>query len=131
MKKAILRAILHALPRVIEMAARTNDEIAQHLSSRNGIVQLSLKDGSVSLYIVFTDGHLEWSSGVHPDPDVRILFKTPDVALKFLKINPDPGDVVHFLKNFQVELIGKACEDLSKAKDAKVEIFSGCTQLVK
>lgn len=31
----------------------------------------------------------------------------------------------------QIELIGKACEDLSKAKDAKVEIFSGCTQIIK
>lgn len=49
----------------------------------------------------------------------------------------DPNDTCatspcwDFKGETQVELIGKACEDLSKAKDAKVEIFSGCTQLVK
>ena len=31
----------------------------------------------------------------------------------------------------QIELIGKACADLSKAKDAKVEIYFGCITLVK
>jgi len=36
-----------------------------------------------------------------------------------------------FKGDTQIELIGKACEDLSKAKQAKVEIYSGCTQIIK
>lgn len=49
----------------------------------------------------------------------------------------DPNDACatspcwDFKGDNQIELIGKACEDLSKSKDAKVEIFSGCTQIVK
>lgn len=49
----------------------------------------------------------------------------------------DPNDTCatspcwDFKGDKQIELIGKACEDLSKAKQAKVEIFSGCTQIVK
>lgn len=106
MKKTILKGILHALPRVVGAAARISSEVDQHLRKGNGVVQLSLKDGSISQYIIFTDGKIETSAGVHPAPDVKLTFKTPEAALRFLRINPDQAEIVHFLKNFQVELTG-------------------------
>ena len=45
-------------------------------------------------------------SGLHKNPDVNIVFKDADIALRFMNPNPDRGDIVHFIKNFQVEMIG-------------------------
>ena len=72
MKKAILKTILVSLPQVLKVAGKTNKDFNDHLCAASGVVQLSLKDGSVAQYIIFSNGKVTTSSGIHPNPDVKI-----------------------------------------------------------
>ncbi|MEZ4223556.1 MAG: hypothetical protein R3B13_21590 [Polyangiaceae bacterium] len=62
---------------------------------------------------------------------------TTDGNLETLKKRSNPGDSCStdgcwdYDSTDQVILIGKACEDVKKAKDAKVEILVGCETIVK
>ena len=62
---------------------------------------------------------------------------TTDGKQVTLKKRSNPGDSCtndgcwDYDANDQVVLIGKACDDVKKAKDAKVEILVGCTTVVK
>jgi hypothetical protein len=106
MGKTKLRLILAALPKAMAVARRINSSFAAHLNQGSGIIQVRLKDNSVARYFDIRDGRIRSGSGLHEKPDVDIAFLNLGVALRFLKPNADRGDVIHFIKNFQVEMNG-------------------------
>ncbi|MGD9810852.1 MAG: molybdopterin-dependent oxidoreductase [Sphingobium sp.] len=106
MRKAKLKLILAALPRIMGVARRMNPAFARHLKSGNGIVQVRLKDNSVARHYIFRDGTISTAAGLHPEPDVDIAFHDPGVALRFLKPDAERSDIIHFIKNYLVEMNG-------------------------
>ncbi|HRH88737.1 MAG TPA: hypothetical protein PLO41_17965 [Rubrivivax sp.] len=56
MKKLMLAAILKALPAVITAAARLNADVRRRLRSRDLILQIRLRDGSVARQLLFKGG---------------------------------------------------------------------------
>lgn len=105
-EKTKLSVILASLPRVMKVARRINAAFRQHLEAGSGIIQVRLKDNSVARHYILRDGRIDTAKGLHADPDLDIAFVDAGVALRFLHPNPDQGDIVHFIKNYQVEMVG-------------------------
>jgi trimethylamine-N-oxide reductase (cytochrome c) len=112
MKRLVFSSILRALPVVIRRAARKHKVVRDKLAQRNLVVQIQLKDASIIRHFAFRDGAVKGHSGSHAKPDAVMSFKDVDVALDFLKPNPDLLVVIDALKNFKVTAVGRD-EDLT------------------
>ena len=106
MQKVKLKLILAALPRIMAVARRINPAFEKHLQSGGGIIQVRLKDNSVARHYIFRDGRISTAAGLHPGPDVDIAFHDAGIALRFLKPNAKRSDIIHFIKNYLVEMNG-------------------------
>lgn len=122
MQKAALSLILAALPRIMAVARKINPAFEAQLRRGGGIIQVRLKDNSVARHYIIHDGKIGTASGLHEKPDVDIAFHDPGVALRFLKPNAKRSDIVHFLKNFLVEMNGD---------DATALWFSGLVNIMQ
>ncbi len=107
MKKIALRAVLSALPMFVTRAGRKNKSVRDRLRSRNAVVQIQLRDGSVARHYVFKGGKVVGRAGRHPKPDATMIFVSASVALKILKSNPDYGEVIAAAKNFKMTTEGR------------------------
>ncbi len=106
MKKKMLSLLLVALPKGMRLVAKINPAFREHLCRSNATVQVRLTDNSAAHYFTIEDGKIRDGRGLHPKADVDVAFLNAGVALSFLKPSPDPADVVHFVKNYQVEMSG-------------------------
>ena len=106
MKRLVFKAILLALAPVLNKMAKTRPAFRAFLSRHDAIVQIQLKDGSAGRYFEFRGGKVKSTSGLHPRPTVRMVFKDLTTALTMMKPNPDMGAVVHAAKNFKVMVMG-------------------------
>ena len=94
------------LPIAMRAARTINNSFRKHFSAKNAIVQIRLKDNSVAHHYIFQKTNMRSCRGLNKTPDVNIVFKDADIALRFMNPNPNQGDIVHFIKNFQVQMIG-------------------------
>ncbi|MFC3052869.1 molybdopterin-dependent oxidoreductase [Kordiimonas pumila] len=106
MKKKLLSLIIKALPQVMKAVKLTNTSFREHVQQRDAVIQVRLKDNSVAHHFIFQNGHISSGRGLHASPDVDVAFLNASVALKFLKPVPDQADIIHFVKNYQVEMSG-------------------------
>lgn len=107
MKKTILRTVLRALPTVITAAAKLDAGVRRKLQSRDLILQLRLRDGSVARHLIFRGGKVKGVAGLHPKPDATLGFRDADVALDILNLAPDPVTVIDALKTYKATAIGE------------------------
>src|SRR5579871_5041483 len=101
MRVALLRAVLLALPTVIRRAARRHLGVRAKLRQEHCVIQLRLKDNSVSRHLTFADGKVRAAWGVHEAADAEMVFASVDTALAMLKPDPDYAVVIDALKNFK------------------------------
>src|SRR3984893_15150542 len=101
MKRAVLRAVLLALPLIIRSAARRHAMVRRTLSKGHCVIQLRLRDSSVSRSLTFHNGTVRAAWGVHSKPDAEMVFASVATALAMLKPNPDYAVVIDALKNFK------------------------------
>jgi hypothetical protein len=106
MKRAVFRAILFALKPLLERAARKHSSFRIMLRQHNIVAQIQLKDGSLARHFIIADGRVKSRGGLHPRPDVAMVFKDVDTALVLMNPNPKMNDVVHAAKNFKVQVMG-------------------------
>jgi len=106
MKKAIFKTVMFGLAHALRHTAKKNKGFFRELSKHNCVAQIKLKDDSIGRYYTINNGKVRSSKGIHSNPDVSIVFKDIDVALTFMKPNPDFGEVVHAAKNFQALTMG-------------------------
>lgn len=102
MKKIVLRTILFALPRVLNLTAWKQPNFRQRLKQRNCTAFIGLLDGSIGLTLEIKGGKVRARNAKSVEPDVSMLFRDIPTALKFLMPNPDQGDIIHAAKNFKV-----------------------------
>src|ERR1035437_5156734 len=109
MKRVVLKITLAVLPRVISLTARKSASFREFMAQRNCIAQFQLKDGSIGYHYEFRNGKLRSRAGLHPRPDVALIFKDLATALAFLKApgKQDMGQIVHAAKNFRVIIAGR------------------------
>jgi hypothetical protein len=105
-KRAILRVILFALAPGLTVLSLIYPALRAMLRRHDAITQIQLKDGSIGRHFIVRGGRVRAVSGLHPKPDVVMMFKNVDTALMMMKPNPDMGEVVHAAKNFMVQVGG-------------------------
>lgn len=101
-----LKAVLSALPGAIRVASRILAPVKAHLEGANYVMQLRLRDRSVSRIIKFRDGRVSASWGLHPEPDAELIFMNAAIGAKMLNPNADYAFVIDALKNFKVTQSG-------------------------
>jgi trimethylamine-N-oxide reductase (cytochrome c) len=106
MKRLVLRTILLALGPMLDRAARSRPAFRVFARRHDAVVQVQLKDGSLGRWFEVRAGRIRSHAGIHPQPDVRMMFKDIATALAMMKPNADMGDVVHAAKNFKVMVVG-------------------------
>jgi len=106
MKRTVLKTILLSVPYVLRRTARRYPEFRKTMQRHDCIVQIRLKDGSIGRYYTFHGGKVRADSGIHPKPDVAVVFKDVNTAVSFLKPPVDRAEVLHAAKNFRVLVIG-------------------------
>ena len=106
MKRAALRAVLLALPVMIRRAARRHESVRTLLRQGRCVVQIRLRDSSLSRHITFADGELRAGWGLHPQPDAEMVFVSAEIALAVLRPDPDYAKVVDSLKCFKAAARG-------------------------
>ncbi len=106
MQKAKLKLVLAALPRIMGVARRFNPVFEAHLKKGGGIIQVRLKDKSIARHYILEEGRISTASGLHAKPDVDIAFHDVGIALRFLKPGAERSDIIHFIKNYLVEMNG-------------------------
>ncbi len=102
MKKLLLKTILFALPKVLNLTAWRYPKFRVRLKQRNCTAFIGLQDGSIGCTLVIRGGKVLSRPRNNLQPDVSLLFKDLPTALKFLMPNPDQGEIVHAAKNFKV-----------------------------
>ncbi|MEM7280218.1 MAG: molybdopterin-dependent oxidoreductase [Pseudomonadota bacterium] len=107
MKSTLVRAILFALAPTLNNVARRNPEFLKEARKHNCVLQIKTKNNKLGRHYFFEDGKLRSSSGIHPSPDVAMVFKNPDIAFDILKPNADMAYKVHAAKNFLMTVEGE------------------------
>ena len=106
MKRIALRAILGLLPTIIRKAARQHASVRAVLARHSGVIQIRLRDKSISRHLNIAGGKIRASWGLHPAPDAEMVFGSASTALALLKPDPDYGVVIDALKNFKAMASG-------------------------
>ena len=104
--KAILKVILFSVPIVLRRTAKKYPAFLEEMSRHNCTVQIKLKDDSIGRYYSFHDGRVTSGTGIHPHPDVQMIFRDLQTALVFLKPPMDRAEIVHTAKQFRVVITG-------------------------
>lgn len=98
----MLRAILLALPMVVQRAAKRHASVREKLRAGDFVVQLRMRNGSLCRHYAFRHGRVSGTSGAHPCPDAEMVFVSLDTALAMVSPNPDYAAIIDALKNFKV-----------------------------
>ena len=102
----VFRIMLWGLALTMKLTARRFPAYREHLSKKDLIVQIRLKDRSAGRYFTFKNGRIDSRDGIHAKPDINLIFRTPAIAFKTMT---QPGNqllYINAMKNFQVELEG-------------------------
>lgn len=102
MKRIVLRTILFALPRVLNLTAWKHADFRRRLKQKNCTAFIGLLDGSIGITVEIKGGKVRSRNAKSADADASLLFRDLPTALKFLMPNPDQGDIIHAAKNFKV-----------------------------
>jgi trimethylamine-N-oxide reductase (cytochrome c) len=106
-KRALLKIILRGLPYILRRTAKKHPDFRAEMMRRDCVVQIELKDNSLGRYYKFQKGKLSSSSGVHPNPDVIVIFRDAPTALTFMMSPQDRSEIVHAVKQFRAEITGR------------------------
>ncbi|MBV9727487.1 MAG: pyrogallol hydroxytransferase large subunit, partial [Gammaproteobacteria bacterium] len=105
-KRVVLRVILFGLAPTLTVLSWLFPALRAMLRRHDAVTQIQLQDGSIGRHFIVRDGKIRAVPGLHPKPDVVMMFKDVDTALTMMQPEPDMGEVVHAAKNFKVRVLG-------------------------
>ncbi len=79
-----LDVLLFGLAQALKLRARTSEAMRAHLRGRKLVVQIRVMDGAIGRYFVFDNGKVRSRKGLHPKPDVSMVFVSAKVAVRLL-----------------------------------------------
>ena len=106
LKRQVLRAILVALPKVLNHTASRVPVFRERLRQRDIVAWIGLQDGSIGRMIEIRSGRFRSRPGTAAQAQVSMAFKDVATALKLLLPNRDQGEIIHAAKNFKVVTAG-------------------------
>lgn len=101
-----LSIILWGIPQAMRAAARLYPEYAERLKERDLVAQFRLEDKSEGRWIRLENGRIRTRKGIHPKPDVSIIFKNREIAEEFLTPPFDQLERIDAAKNFKIRTAG-------------------------
>jgi len=101
-----LSAILFGMDQMLKHTARKYPWFKNRLKEKNLTVQMKVVDDSEGRYFTFKDGKIISKSGIHPHPDVCMMFGSAALAVKLLMSPDDHLTRINAMKNFQMGLLG-------------------------
>lgn len=104
--EVVVSAKLFGLQLALNAAAKLYPEFAARLKEREMVVQIKLRDDSLGRHYTFKGGRVTSRKGIHPQPDMAMVFDTLDRAKRTLLFNRDMGDFVSAAKLFQIQVVG-------------------------
>ena len=106
MNQTKLKIILLVIVQVLRRAIKKQGLVRRHVGSRRCTVQIKLKDDSIGRIYEISSAGVKSSAGIHPSPDVLMIFKDLDTALTFLNPKVKHSEIIHAAKNFRVMVLG-------------------------
>ncbi len=101
-----LSILLYGLEKIINLTARRYEAYRERLKEKNMTVQLRLEDRSQGRVFIFKDGRVASQGGIHPNPDVEIIYRDAITALELMKVKRDYLKMINAMKSFQMGLVG-------------------------
>ena len=106
-KAVIFNVVLFGLGLLIKLTLRTKPAFKAEASKHNIVLQMKTKDNRYGRHFIFNNGSVNSVLGIHPSPDVAMVFKTLDIALLILNPSHTAADEVHAAKNFLMTVDGE------------------------
>jgi trimethylamine-N-oxide reductase (cytochrome c) len=101
-----LKAVLWGLTPVLNLKANRDPEFRARLKEKNIAAQIKLLDDSIGRHFIFQDGRVSSRAGIHPNPDVSMIFSDADVAARLVTPPVDRQDMIDAAKNFLMTVEG-------------------------
>jgi trimethylamine-N-oxide reductase (cytochrome c) len=111
LKDTAFSVMLYGLQAIIKRTAKKHDTFRDRLKEHNATFQIKIADDTQGRFFVFQDGRVTSKSGIHPSPDVSIVFRSSEIAVGLLTPPHKQLDMINAMKNFQIGLEGS--EDLA------------------
>ena len=104
--RQVLKAILFALPKAMNLTASRVPTFRERLKQRDLVAWIGLQDGSIGRIVEIRGGKFRSRSGAAAEAQVAMVFKDAATALKALLPNRKQSDIVHNAKNFKMSTTG-------------------------
>ena len=98
--------ILFGLAQTLKIQARRYPAFAERLKEKNFTAQMRTKDGKAGRYFTFKDGKVISRKGLHPNPEVDLIFKDAKTAVGLLMPPIDQLKQINAIKDFNLALEG-------------------------
>jgi molybdopterin guanine dinucleotide-containing S/N-oxide reductase-like protein len=103
--------ILFGMGQMLRVTARRYPEFRARLKERNFVAQIMARDEEIGRWYSFQNGRVRSHSGLHPNPDVRLAFKTAALGASLLTPPINWLDQINAQKDFKLGVDGP--EDLT------------------
>ena len=103
---AQFKATLAGIDVLLRITARRHPAFAARLRERDLVAQIKLRDGSSGRHFTIRGGKVRSAAGIHPSPDVAMVFESAAVAARLMKPERDYLEFISALKSFQMSLEG-------------------------
>ncbi len=98
--------ILFGLSLLMRLTAMWYPAYRARLKERDCTCQIKTMDGSVGRWFTFTGGKITSASGIHPNPDVTLSFKTAKLATRLMMPPVNYQQQIDAQKNFELAVDG-------------------------
>ncbi len=105
-KQMQFATILFGLEKVINRTAKKYPAFKERLAEKNYTAQIKIIDDSVGRYFTFDKGKVFSRRGLHGNPDICMMFKDAELAVKLLLPPRNHLAMINAMKNFQIGLQG-------------------------
>jgi molybdopterin guanine dinucleotide-containing S/N-oxide reductase-like protein len=105
-ERAAFATLLYGMLVGIRITARAKPAFRKRLKEKNLVAQIKARDDPMGRYFVFRDGEVSSSAGLHPKPDVAMVFKNAGLAVRLLTSPDNHLGFISAAKMFQVALEG-------------------------
>ncbi len=98
--------LLYGFLQTLRYKARKYPAFAARLKEKNFTAQMKTKDDSHGRYFTFKNGKIISKSGVHPNPDMALIYKDTKVGVNLLMPPVNMLDQINAMKDFKIALEG-------------------------
>jgi len=105
-EKTQFSLFLFGLEKLMRFTAMRHAFFKDRLKEKNFTAQIKLQDNSQGRHFMFKDGKVSSRGGIHPKPDITIVYRDALLAAKLMRPDRDQLEQINAMKNFQIGMEG-------------------------